>query len=527
MTLTSLQFVAFFAAVWLAYYGLPKRWQWPLLLVASYAFYSAASPLCLVWLLVTTLATYLGACMIDSNIRRQKEYLKGEGRSFSREEKKAYKAGQERIRKRIVALVVVAVLGLLGVFKYSTFVLANVNWLVGILGGSDVSITVKLLLPIGLSFYVFQSLGYCIDVYREEIPAERNFFKHALFVSYFPQILQGPIGSYGRLAPQLFREHKFDYTQAVRGLQRVAWGLFKKFMIANTIANCIDPAWGDVGSYPGIFCWAVILTCYAIQLYADFSGYMDIACGCSQMLGIELDENFQTPYFSKTISEFWRRWHITLGRWFKEYLFYPLLRSKGLSELRKKIGNKYISNTLPTVLALVVVWFLIGLWHGADWSYVLYGLYHGMFIIMAVVMEPIYKKVHETAPSFFAGRFYSFLQMARTFVVVVFGYAIFKPGDLNTTRAILSRMSEWRLGESIYQTQYLLHHSFVWILLWIFIFVLVDVYHYHNEGGVSLRQRIHGLPIVVRWSLYVGVVLCVIFYGLYGSGFDNFEYFKF
>ncbi len=526
MTLTSLQFAAFFAAVWFAYYALPKRWQWPLLLVASYAFYSAASPLCLIWLLVTTLATYFGACMIDSNIGRQKEFLKGEGRSFSREEKKAYKARQEKIRKRIIALVVVVVLGLLGVFKYSTFVLSNVNWLMGMLGGGDVSITVKLMLPIGLSFYVFQSLGYCIDVYREEIPAERNFFKHALFVSYFPQILQGPIGSYGRLAPQLFRVHDFDYNQAVRGMQRVAWGLFKKFMIANTLADRINPVWSDVASYPGLFCWGVILVCYSIQLYADFSGYMDIACGCSQMLGVELDENFQTPYFSKSISEFWRRWHITLGRWFKNYLFYPLLRSEALSSLRKRFKSKYLSNMLPTVLALAIVWFLIGLWHGADWSYVVYGLYHGMFIVLAVMFEPAYDRLRNIFPRFFASWIYSLFQIIRTFAIVTFGYAIFKPGNLKTTCEIVSQMTQWRLKESIYQAQYLLHHSFVWVILWMAVFLLVDIYHSTFKAR-SLRNDIHGLPLLVRWPIYVGGILCVVFYGLYGSGFDNFEYFKF
>ena len=526
MTLTTLQFAAFFAIVWLGYYLVPRKWQWLLLLVASYAFYSAASPICLVYLLGTTVATYIGACLMDSDIRRQKDYLKGDGRGLSREEKKAYKARREAIRKRIVAAVAIVVLGLLGVFKYSDFILKNASWLMGILGRTDLSFSVKLALPIGLSFYVFQSLGYCIDVYREEVPAERNFFRHALFVSYFPQILQGPIGVYGRLAPQLVKGHAFDYRQAVCGMQRIAWGLFKKFMIANTLADRINPAWGDVASYPGFFCWAVILTCYSIQLYADFSGYMDIACGCSQMLGIELDENFNTPYFARNIGEFWRKWHITLGRWFKDYLFYPLLRSEGLSSLRKKFKSKYIASMLPTVLALVIVWFLIGLWHGADWSYVVYGLYHGMFIVMAVMLEPVYDRLHNAFPKFFASRICSLLQIARTFAIVTLGYAIFKPGNLKTTCEIVSQMTQWRLKESIYQAQYLLHHSFVWVALWIMVFLFVDIYHFTAKGR-SLRGDIQKLPTLVRWPMYVAFVLCVVFYGLYGSGFDNFEYFKF
>ena len=329
MVFTTLEFILFFAAVFVVYWALPSRARWGMLLVASWFFYAWASPYYLIFLGVTTGVTYLAAVGMDA--KRISRTWGGVGAA-------------------------VITIGMLVVFKYLEFLFANVNWLMGAVGVHASLPAVKLLLPIGLSFYVFQSLGYCIDVQREIVPAEWNFFKHALFVSYFPQILQGPIGDYGRLAPQLFEKKTFNYEQAVFGIQRVAWGFFKKVMIANIIADRINPVWDAVGDYPGFICWSAILVLYAIQLYADFSGYMDIACGCSQMLGIKLDENFNCPYFARSVSEFWRRWHMTLTSWFKNYLFYPLLRSGWNMSVRKAFSSRYLSSAVPVSISLAIVW---------------------------------------------------------------------------------------------------------------------------------------------------------------------------
>ena len=231
MVFTTPEFIVFFAAVFVAYWALPSRGRWGLLLAASWLFYAWASPYYLIFLGVTTVVTYLAAVGMDT--KRIPRKWGGVGAA-------------------------VVTIGMLVVFKYLEFLFANVNWLMGAVGVHAALPAVKLLLPIGLSFYVFQSLGYCIDVQREIVPAERNFFKHALFVSYFPQILQGPIGDYGRLAPQLFEKKTFDYEQAVYGIQRVAWGFFKKVMIANIIADRINPVWSAVGDYPGLICWSAI-----------------------------------------------------------------------------------------------------------------------------------------------------------------------------------------------------------------------------------------------------------------------------
>lgn len=527
MPFTTLQFIGFFAAFFFAYYAIPKKGQWLLLLLGSMIFYAYASPFYLLLLWAVILLTYGGTRWLSRVYAARDVYLKVHKAELSRDAKKDYKAGVAKQANRIVALTIISLLVILGVFKYLQFLLDNVSWLGGVFGWRIQSPTLNILLPVGLSFYIFQGIGYCIDVHREEIAAERNLFRHALFISFFPQIMQGPIGRYGSLAPQLIAAHDFDYERTVLGIQRIAWGFFKKFMIANTIANGINPCWMKVDQYPGALCWTVIVTLYAIQLYADFSGYMDIACGCSQMLGIKIDENFNCPYFSKSVPEFWRRWHMTLSSWFKDYLFYPLLRSDWNGNLRKRLmANKYLANVLPTSLALSVVWFATGLWHGAAWGFVAWGVYYGIFMIAGIALQPACDWFHAKFPKLVSSRAYGLWQMVRTFAIVVIGYSIFKPADLASTVHIWKQMLTGREAEGVYQIQYTLHHSFFTVCVWIAVLFAVEVWHYGHERG-TIRAAIRKLPCVVRWGLYLTFAWLVVFYGLYGSGFDQFEYFKF
>ena len=528
MVFTTLQFIVFFAVVFFGYYAIPSRYRWRLLLAASWFFYAYMTPYYLIFLGVATVVTYFSAIGIDNNLQRQRDWIAAHGKSVDRGVKKAYKDAMELKRKHVVAATVVALIGMLVAFKYLDFLFLNMSWLGGALGFNASIAPLRLILPIGLSFYVFQSLGYCIDVSRETVPAERNFFRHALFVSYFPQVLQGPIGNYGRLASQLFEGNGFCYREAAFGLQRIVWGFFKKLVIANGIAQLIDPVWGSAALYPGFLFWTFVLVLYSIQLYADFSGYMDIACGCSQMLGIKLDENFNCPYFSKSIAEFWRNWHITLGTWFKDYVFYPLLRSDAVSGLRKRLkGNAYLSNTVPTVAALLVVWLLIGLWHGADWAYVLYGLYHGLFIVSAVVFAPLVERFHVAFGKWVGSGSYRMLQVGLTFAIVTAGYVLFRPANLAVTGDILEQ-SFAGLRYDVYIT--FVHVNWmelvpVFLGTWALFFV--DIWHCFKPT-VSLRVRIESLPFYVRLCIYMVSVLLVAFMGLYGRpGLDQFAYFKF
>jgi len=525
MPFTSLRFIGFFAVLFFAYYAVPRRFQWLLLLAGSTVFYGAASPRHLLLLWTTILVTYAGARGMAALQARREAYLVANRGTLSREDKRAYKAGVERRSSWILTGTVVFLLALLGVFKYAQFAIDNVFALLGFFGvPTRGDILVDIVLPVGLSFYIFQSIGYCIDVHREEVPAERNLLKHALFVSYFPQLLQGPIGRCGRLAPQLLTAHGFDYEQAKFGLQRVAWGFFKKLVVANTIAGRINPCWSAAGDMTGAGCWWTILALYAVQLYADFSGYMDIACGCSQMLGIQLDENFNLPYFSRSVPEFWRRWHMTLSSWFKDYLFYPLLRSDWNARLRKRLSDsKYLAAVFPTSLALAIVWFATGLWHGANWGYVAWGVYYGVFMVANIALQPVSDRFHAALPKLTGSYAYALFQVVRTFAIVAVGYAVFYPEDLGVTMRIVRELVSCRMGS----LTWLWEDLGAFDLLWVVALLAVDLVHLRFGENV-LRRRLALCPLFVRWLVYLVGLLTVIFAGVYNSPeLNQFAYFKF
>lgn len=526
MPFTTIDFIVFFAIVFIGYYALPHRFRWMLLLAGSWVFYGWLSPYYLIFLAFATALTYFSAVGMARNYEIERAWLGANGKIVSRDEKKAYKATMEKHRWWMSFGAIAGLLSMLIVFKYLGFIFANVAWLGGVVGFNWSVPSVNLILPIGLSFYVFQSMAYVIDVQRGEVEAECNFFKHALFVSYFPQIMQGPIGNYGRLAHQFFEQHDFSYEQAVSGILRVTWGFFKKVMIANIIADRINGCWTSVADYPGLICWSAILFLYAIQLYADFSGYVDIACGCSEMLGIKLDENFNCPYFAKSVSEFWRRWHMSLSSWFKDYLFYPVLRSNWNTKVRKLFTNKYLASVVPTSLALAIVWAATGLWHGASWGYVAWGVYYGIFMILGIVMAPIYDWIHNKFPKFTNSKSYIGFQMARTFLIVLIGYAIFKPANLHATIDIFCSMKEAANLTGVVTLWHGLHRTFWPVVAGGALMFMVDIIHYSHSKG-TIRIHLRRLPGLVRWTIYVSVLLGMIFFGLYGSGFDQFEYFKF
>ncbi len=505
MLFTSATFLVFFSVVFTGYYAVPKGFQWAWLLLASYAFYAAASPVFALFLLFSTAVTYLSALWL---IR--------------------IPAGQAGRRKAVLALDAALTLGLLATLKYSSFFLGTAAGVAGLFGLNLRFSGLSLLLPVGLSFYTFQCLGYCIDVYRDSCPPERNFFRFALFVSYFPQILQGPIGNFADLSPQLSAQRGFSARAAASGARRAAWGFFKKLVIADQLAVIAAEVFGKYERYAG-FTVAFALLCYSIQLYADFSGYMDIALGCSEMLGIRLAENFDLPYFSKSVAEFWKRWHITLGAWFRNYLFYPLLRSAVFTRMRDSLKKRSprLLKTLPNAAALLIVWLLIGLWHGANWNYILYGLYHGVFIILAVFLAPAYRRAEKRLAAGRAKRLYAFFQYARTFLIVAFGYLLFRSADLHVAGVLLRNL----LGGFSLRSLFLLCYNNIRELAIAFIGVclLFSVELYHLGGRrAPLRERISKLRPGFRFALYVCFILSILVLGAYGTRASNeFAYFRF
>lgn len=525
MIFTTYQFIVFMAVVFIIYYLIPKGKQWQLLLIASYVFYAFAAPVYLLFLVFITSVTYVGGLLIEKNQNAQEEYLK-QHKELSKDEKKACKTLYAKKCKQCAAAVVVLLLLLLGIFKYSDFILQSAIGIIRIFKPKTEDIVLNLILPVGLSFYMFQSMGYCIDVCRQMTSAEHNFFKYAAYVAFFPQLLQGPIGEYHRLAPQIFAEHEFSYKNAKYGLQRIAWGFFKKLVIANQISVIIDDFWEGEAPYTGFVFWGFVLVMYSIQLYSDFSGYMDIAIGCAQMLGITMDENFDCPYFSTSIARFWRKWHITLGAWFRNYVFYSLLRTKWLDGIRKKYRktNAYISATVPNVFALLIVWTLIGFWHGADWSYVVYGLYHGFFIILSTLLVPAYAKIDNRFPHKNESSGYRLFQIIRTFLIVTFGYVIFRPANLASTSAILGQMfSSFGLMDTLTFGR-TIFRRFLKISVGTIVLFIVDIWHFRSPDA-SLRDKINTFPVVIRWIIYLLLLWTIILLGEFGQ--SSFIYFKF
>ena len=371
MSFASAQFLAFFAVLFVLYYLIPKRHQWKLLLIGSVFFYFFAGWYCLVYIGVTAVTTWLAARKIGSLQARQDAWLKEHREELDKEQRKARKAADKKVRWRWALGCMLLNFGILAVVKYTDFVLSSVNGVLSAAGSAAQLPLANLVLPMGISFYTFQSMGYLIDVYWGKYPPERSLGRFALFVTFFPQLIQGPISRYNDLSQTLYAEHRWDSRQIAMGGMRALWGLGKKLIIADRLAIPLRELTAAPEEYAGLYVLAVIFL-YAVQLYADFTGGIDITIGVAQMLGVKVTENFQRPFFSKNIAEYWRRWHITMGTWFRDYVFYPLSVSKTVLKLHQKARAKLggAGKRVSVYLCTMILWFVTGLWHGASWNFI-------------------------------------------------------------------------------------------------------------------------------------------------------------
>lgn len=420
MSLTSLSFLVFLFAVFLLYFLLPKKWQWIVLLVCSLAFYLLAGGIGIIYVLITSVSAYFAAFGMQKLEEKKTCFLRENKETLTKEEKKVYKNKIGLRRRWILIAAIIVNVGLLAVLKYGHFFVEQLNAVLGIFGEFRVDDSFRFLIPLGISFYTLQTVGYLAEVYWGTVTAEKNYFKTLLFVSFFPQMVQGPISDYETLSTELFSTHTFSYQAFSRGGQRLIWGFFKKMVIADTLSPYVVGILSGFQSFSGITCFLGAVL-YLVQLYADFSGYMDIMCGFCEMLGIRLTENFDRPFFSKSVSEFWRRWHITLGAWLRKYIYYPVAVSgwnQNLAKKSKKLGV-YFSRLVPSTVALLAVWLVIGLWHDASWAYVFWGLGNAFFIILSLWIEPLYIKTR-TALKMKDGAFLTRLfRVARTFLIIL------------------------------------------------------------------------------------------------------------
>lgn len=389
MALNSLEFLLFSAVCAAVYYLIPGKAQWGWLLLCSYLYYLSQGPGLVVFLLFTTLTTYGGGRILEG-------------------------ISHKKMKKWTVAGVLLLNFGVLAVLKYTNFVILNLNRITG----GTISF-VDLALPLGISFYTFQSMGYLLDVYWNRCQAEKNPFRFALFVSFFPQILQGPIGRYSRLGTQLFEEHRWDWSRMERGFQLILWGFFKKMVLADTAAPFVSAMFDQYETYGGLGLFAVLA--YSVQLYGDFSGGIDVVSGIALILGISLDENFRRPFFARSITDFWHRWHITLGTWMKDYVFYPVSLSRWMGRLGKfarKTFGRSTGRTLPICLANLIVFFLVGVWHGAAWKFIAYGMYNGIIIAFSGLMAQNYRKWKKACHINDKKAYWQLFQIIRTFLLV-------------------------------------------------------------------------------------------------------------
>lgn len=523
MVFTTLKFLVFFCIVFFTYYIVPKKNRWLVLLISSTYFYLCASVKYVIYVILAALITYLGALAIDRQTRNQEYFLKKYKDTLPKENRKIFKKRRGEKKKKIVAVTIIGTLSMLIVMKYADFFFQNISAILNIFKINFKSPAWNLILPLGISFYTFMSIGYVIDVYRGEYRAEKNFFKYFLYISYFPHILQGPIDKYSELSKDLFEGKDFDYEEAVKGICRIVVGVIKKMVLADKLAPVITAVITGAGEYYGINIFIAILL-YAIQLYADFSGYMDIAIGCSKLLGIKIAENFDAPYFSKSIAEYWRRWHISLGAWFRDYVYYPILRGKVSENIRKFFkdkNNKFLSNNIPTVFALAILWTLIGFWHGSTWAFILYGMYHGSIIIISTLLEPIYDKFYKKFPNLVKSSIYTVFRTVRTFILVLGGYFLFCTGNLSVAIQMIKNMLiNNPNGKNIFDLMN--QDTRISVILGIVILLILDWFIIKK---IDIYEKLRKENAIIRWIVYcAGIYIAIMF----ASGTaQEFLYFQF
>jgi alginate O-acetyltransferase complex protein AlgI len=509
-----LYLLAFLPLVLLLYRLLPQRRRWRLLLAASYVFFFLMSKQLIFYLFFSAISIHgiglwLDAC--DAAAAR------AEG-----EAAEAARLACAQKKKRILCYGVVLHIGLLVLLKYAPFFGQNLNALLLKLPLPVQLPELSLGVPVGISFFSLQAVSYISDVYHRRIRADDNLGRLALFLAFFPVVVEGPICRYSDTAQALYEGKPLEYENVTFGIQRMVWGLFKKLVIADRLNILVEKIFTNYRDYSGI---VVLLgaVCYTIQLYADFSGCIDLTIGTAEMFGVTVPENFRQPFFSRTASEFWRRWHITLGTWFKDYLFYPLSLTKHVKkigrEARKKLG-RHLGQAAQVFLPLLAVWVCNGFWHGVGWNYLFFGLYYFVLILLGNLWEPaaagIAKFLHLSREGFL----WRAMQTVKMAAIVVTGELFFRANGLRAGfsmfRSIFTGWSAAVLRNGALMKLGLDGYDFAAAAIGLVFVLAVDILH---ENGISVRRETAELSLPIRWSIYLAVILLVVIFGAYGTGY--------
>lgn len=502
MTFISYEFLIFLAVSLVLYYGSKKRGKTAALFAVSTVFLWLCGGIkTLVIYGISAIMVWAGALWIEK--------LQGDAKDVRKKVNPA---------KAVYGIVVVILLALLAGFQYRNFwgyTMEKLHWLTGTQSDwTPVSVTA----PVAISFYTLTLIGYLTEVYWESIKAEKSLVRLALFGGFFPQMAMGPIARYDRLSVSLFGENKWDWNQFLSGLLRMTWGFFQKLVISERLAMAVNTIYGDYETYTGSFL-VFAAVCFAFQLYTDFAGAIDIALGVSEMFGVTLEENFCQPFYSRTVAEFWRRWHITLGGWFKDFVMYPLQKTVPFQKMgkwgRKTFGKKQ-GKKVPAIVSLLIVWFLLGLWHGGKWTFIIgSGLYHAVLMIMALLAEPAVKQFYKKTGIRENHPLWAGMQRVRTFILAAVGFVLFRSESLSMAWGIFTNMASPNLG--LFSEEGISSLGLLWAdwavlavsmaLLW-----LVSYQKEHGRKKTWSSEQ--------KTAAIFGLVFATLIFGWYGKGYD-------
>lgn len=520
MTFVQFNFLVFLIIAVCVFYICPVRFRWIVLLTASLVFYAIAGVKYLPFIFVTSFSVYLSGRKMGAIYEELDRACSADG--LDRKEKKALKEKAKTRCRKVLTLLLVFNIGILCICKFTKFFVDPINSLLLHLGGKGSFSAAMIIVPLGISYYTFSSLSYLMDVYWKRVGYEKNYFRFLLYVCYFPHILQGPIARYGRLGQRLKQELRFDYTRVTFGIQLMVWGFIKKLVIADRLDIFISQVYERYTEFGGaMFVVAGLLD--VVYIYSDFSGCMDIARGVSQIFGVELDLNFDHPFASRSVTEFWRRWHMSMGSWFKDYVYYPISTSKLVKNISKKTKGKVpeqLGRVLVTALPVTVTWVLTGLWHGTGKTYLAWGLYYSFMILMSVCFGDDLHQLAVEAKVNTESYSWRAFQMARTTLIFAGGRLLTRPNGLWKTRiilkSILTDFKPWMLFDgTLFSTDFTVYDMNV-IVIFIALFGMIS--HFQMKG--SVREWTAEQGIVFRWGLYLLAVLSVIVLGVYGPGFN-------
>ena len=490
----------FLPAVLLVYQLVPKKGRPAVLLLAGYVFFWTISGKLLIFLIGTTLWAYA----VGLWLTRLKTG-----------------PGNKKAERRVLALGILLLLAVLGYLKYYNFFAFNWN---KIADGTALALPLKkLLLPVGISFYTLEAIGYMTDVYWGKTSSDRTPFKLALFLSFFPKMMEGPISSYAVTADSLTRGEPLKMEDLRDGWIRVFWGLFKKLIIADRLAVLVRTVFEDFAQYHGAVV-ALAAVSYTLQLYMEFSGSIDIVLGSAKMFGISLPENFRQPFFSKNAGEFWRRWHITLGTWLKTYIFYPVSLSgivRKWNRFGKKHLPKYWTRLGAVVLTLFPVWLINGVWHGPKWNYIFFGMYYFVVLVLESALEPARTAVLKKCRIPENALWYRVLRVLKTWVIIFTGELIFRADGVRAAFYMLRSMTEgFSLRIFTDGTLLTLGLDRADLLAAVCGIAVVAAVDFIREKDLLRGKPVEKWPVAARWTVYYALILAVVIFGAYGIGYQ-------